>query len=469
MITIVGMGYGKNDLTLAGAEAIRNADKVYARSAKCASSAYFVSEGIECTYFDDLYEKAVDFDTLNEDIISVLTGEQGNVVYCVAGSGIGDSVVQALRKEREDVTLIAGVSNCDAAMASARLCTDAVATLSANTFLSMRGLTPDTDFAFCITEIDDPLTAGEVKLRLSELFGDGTIVYYVQDGSARPITIAECDRMGSYDYSCALIVPPLDWLTKERYSLSDLIRIIYDLRAPDGCPWDKVQTHMSIRSSAVEEAYELVEAVQLNDIDKMTEESGDVLLQGLFHAVIAEDMGEFTYTDMLTTLCRKLIFRHPHVFGDVVAHDSTEALASWESAKGKEKKYANLTERMAGVATTLPPTTIAYKLQKIAKKGNFDWSDSSGALDKVYEEIKELTEATPDEREAEGGDLLFAVVNLLRHLDVDPDLALNRTIAKFRRRFAFVEQAVLSDGRQMKDVPLEELDELWNKAKKCGL
>ena len=470
MITIVGMGYGENDVTLAAVKAIREADKVYVRSAKCASSVYFSNENIECTYFDDLYEEATDFDALNQRIITILTAEeQLNVVYCVSGSGTGDSVVQLLLDCGHEVSIIAGVDYAHSAMAAALVGADAVTTVSADTFVNMKGLTPDTDFAFCITEIDDALTAGEVKLRMSELFGDDTEVFFVWGGVSQRITVAECDRMGAYDYSCSIVVPRQDWLTKERYSLSDLLRIIYDLRAPDGCPWDKVQTHDSIRSSAVEEAYELVEAVQLRDIDKMVEESGDVVLQGFFHAIIAEDDGEFTYTDMLTVLCQKLIFRHPHVFGDIVAHDSTEALASWESAKSKEKKYANLTERMDGIATTLPPTTIAYKLQKIARKGNFDWQDSNGALEKIYEEIKELMDAPEAERESEGGDLLFAVVNLLRHLDVDPDLALNRTNAKFRRRFAYVEQSILSTGRQMKDVSLEELDRLWNEAKKCGL
>lgn len=200
-----------------------------------------------------------------------------------------------------------------------------------------------------------------------------------------------------------LLFPARDFLKKKRFDFNDLIYIIHRLRDEDGCEWDKVQTHESIRENAVEEAYELVEAINNRDLDNMREETGDVLLQGAFHAVIAEGGGEYDVSDVMSELCAKLIFRHPHVFGTVKATNQEEALAAWEQAKMKEKKQKSASERMTHVAGTLPQAMRAAKVQKYAATVGFDFPSAEVAAPKVTEELAELLSADEKDKEMEGG------------------------------------------------------------------
>ncbi len=290
-------------------------------------------------------------------------------------------------------------------------------------------------------------------------------MFYIADGKAFAINAADIDRQKKYDYGSAIVIPALPYCDKARFSFADLLAIVYRLRAKDGCQWDMAQTHESIRINCIEEAYELVEAIDLKDADKMLEETGDVLLQGVFHAVIAEDASEYTVTDVLTVLCRKLLDRHTHIFGSVKADSPEEALAAWEAAKAKEKKQASFTERMEQVAQNLPALIKAEKIQKIAKKANFDWQNYSGALEKLYEEIEELKTAGLTAKEEEGGDLLFAAVNVLRHYGIESEIALSAAVKKFQSRFAKVEQIVLASGKNIKECSLEELDKIYSEIK----
>ena len=240
---------------------------------------------------------------------------------------------------------------------------------------------------------------------------------------------------------------------------------MHRLRADDGCEWDRAQTHESIRINLIEEAYELVDAIDRKDADDMKEECGDVLMQAVFHAEIAQKEGDFGYMDMITGLCRKLIDRHTHIFGSNHANNADEALVFWEAAKKKEKHYKSASDQMERVPKNFPALLYAEKIQKYAKKAGFDWDDVSGAYQKIAEETEELKTADDAHRVEEGGDLLFAVVNALRFYKVEPELALSEANKKFVRRFTAVENAVKASGKDMKECSLDELDAIWNRVK----
>ena len=254
---------------------------------------------------------------------------------------------------------------------------------------------------------------------------------------------------------------------KEKYSLQDLIEILRILRAPGGCPWDRAQTHLSNRRNFLEEAYEAAEAFDCDDPALMCEELGDMLMQVLFNIHIEEDAGRFTTDDVTNHICRKLIFRHPHVFGDAIADTSEEVLVNWDALKRQEKGQRTTADAMDSVARSLPSLWRADKLQSKAAKVGFEFPDVSGALDKLDEETRELREAVENGTNftEELGDVLFAAVKVGRFVGVDPEDALNRTCEKFIKRFRYMEQACASRGTEMDMLPLEELTTLWNQAK----
>ena len=237
------------------------------------------------------------------------------------------------------------------------------------------------------------------------------------------------------------------------------------------CPWDKKQTHETLRGCMIEEAYEVVEAIDNKDRDNLREELGDVLLQVVFHSNLSEENGNFDLTDVINDECEKMIRRHPDVFLQEISNNHIKsidkALEKWENIKAEEKKNTTKTQDLKGVPNALPALIRAAKVQKKAAEVGFDWNDAQGALDKIREETDELTEAgNRAEVTEELGDLLFSVVNAARFLKVDPEDALNMATKKFIRRFAYIEDRSLSCGRLLKDMSLEEMDELWNEAKK---
>ncbi len=286
--------------------------------------------------------------------------------------------------------------------------------------------------------------SAEIKSKLKKYFGNPDIT-----------------ESGDY-----IIVLPRPFMEREVYSFGDLVEIIKRLRDKDGCPWDRKQTNMSIRTNAIEEAYELAEAIELDDEAKILEESGDVLLQGLFNAVIAEEDGRFTTAEMLSAICKKLVFRHTHIFGSNKATNSEEALKFWEQAKAVEKGQKSLRDKIESVPCTFGSVMKSYKVQKLIKKTGFDFPDAEDAYKKVFEEIGELQEAiTERHKESEGGDLLFSVVNLLRMLDIDPELALNGTTNRFIKRFYYVEEQAVAAGKKLEECTLEEMEKWYQEGK----
>lgn len=259
----------------------------------------------------------------------------------------------------------------------------------------------------------------------------------------------------------------IDLLGTKSFDCSDLVEIVRILRAPGGCQWDQAQTHASIRRNFLEEAYEVAEAIDEQSPEHLKEELGDVLLQVVFHASIEQDAGRFDLNDVADGVCRKLIYRHPHVFGGVSVSSTDEILTNWEELKKAEKGQATQADALDAVARSLPALWRAEKVQKKAAKVGFDWPDVSGAMDKVAEETAELSAAIAGNGDVteELGDLLFAAVNAARFLNVDPEEALHAASDKFSARFRRVEEAAAAQGRAMEDMTLAELDELWDEAK----
>lgn len=260
----------------------------------------------------------------------------------------------------------------------------------------------------------------------------------------------------------------INFLRKERYDLKDLAEIISLLRSPDGCPWDQEQTHASLRRSLLEECYEVIEAINEESPDHLKEELGDVLEQIVFHADIEKDAGRFDLDDVADGICKKLIFRHPHVFGDATVNGTEEVLTNWDALKRVEKEQQTYTDTLTAVSKSLPALWRAEKVQKKAKKAGFDWQDIGGALDKLSEELDELREAVAlgTNTQEELGDLMFAAANVSRFLHADPEETLNAATEKFISRFAKVDALARAQGQDMAQMSLEELDKLWETAKR---
>lgn len=259
----------------------------------------------------------------------------------------------------------------------------------------------------------------------------------------------------------------MDFTQKEKYGFEDLLRIMEILRAPDGCMWDREQDHHSIRRNFIEETYEAVEAIDNDDAALLKEELGDVLLQVVFHAQMEKEKGVFDIGDVADGICKKLIYRHPHIFGDVPAHSTEEILNNWDELKKKEKSQETVTDGLESVARSLPGLIRADKIQKKAAKAGFDWDSVAGAAAKVREELDEAlaVPAGSDAAEDEVGDLLFAAVNVARFLKVEPEHAMERACDKFIRRFAGVEAQAQKAGKELGEMSLAELEELWQRAK----
>ena len=254
---------------------------------------------------------------------------------------------------------------------------------------------------------------------------------------------------------------------KDKYTYDDLVALLRILRSPEGCPWDRVQTHKSMRRELVEEVYEMLEAIDDGDVKGMREELGDVLFQVVFHARLAEEEGLFSMQDVIDDVVTKLIHRHPHVYGTLEVRNAEQVLKNWDALKAEEKKER--TSALDGIARGLPALMCAYKLNERAARRGFDWPDAEAAGKKVTEEMKELREAVvsknQDAMEEELGDLFFALAVYARHLGLEPETALNRANNKFRRRFHGMEKALKKQNKKWENLTLNEMIDLWKTAK----
>ncbi|MFQ9696034.1 MAG: nucleoside triphosphate pyrophosphohydrolase [Zhenhengia sp.] len=257
----------------------------------------------------------------------------------------------------------------------------------------------------------------------------------------------------------------------KKYTYQELLEIIAKLRSEEGCAWDREQTHESLKESLLEESYELIDAINNKDMVNMKEELGDVLLQVLMHAQIASEQGTFTMEDVVDGIASKLVYRHPHVFGnEEKITDTSKILQTWEILKKKEKNEQSQTESMMRIAKTLPALIRAYKVQKKAASVGFMWDSYEPIIDKVLEELEELKieikSGNKQKMNAELGDVLFSVVNLSYFLEINPEFALTNTTEKFINRFRYIENSAFAKEKQLTQMTLEEMDQLWQESKK---
>ncbi len=463
-------------LSPAAQDTIRQAKRLFLQTDAHPSAAWIKNEGLSYTAMDDLYENSEDFDALNAAIAArLLCGE--DCVYAVPGRGVGEAQLSAIRaaaeKAQTTLCLRAGIGYGQAALAALGESPDAARVCTAMSFCAG---SIDTRCTLCVEEVDTPLRAGEVKLLLSDAYPDAyPVSLCVMDEQGTyavhtvPLYMLDRQAASLYFASTVLIVSPASLTALSRYSMEDLLSVMRRLRAPGGCPWDAEQTHASLRKSLLEETYEVLQTIDDEDATGMCEELGDLLLQIVFHVIIEEEKASFTMQDVTSGLVGKLIYRHPHVFGDISVKNADEVLVNWEKLKKKEKHMGTQSEVMDALPRALPALMYSTKVQKKAADVGFDWPDAAPALDKVYEEADELKAAVREADDAhveeELGDLFFACVNVARLLHKDSELVLRAAANKFVRRFKAVEAAVLADGKRMEALPLEALDAYWERLK----
>jgi tetrapyrrole methylase family protein / MazG family protein len=328
-----------------------------------------------------------------------------------------------------------------------------------------------TNYPVLIAQIHSPAVAADLKLTLASLYPDehpvklvhaaGTVQQQVES-----LTLYEIDRSHRIGLLTALYLPPL----AENSSFEAFLEVVAHLRAPEGCPWDREQTHLTLRADLLEETYEALAALDAGDPESLCEELGDLLLLILLHTQIASDDGEFTIVDVLRGVNTKIVHRHPHVFGDVQAASAGAVLKNWERLKAEERASQGKSEAslLAGVSLALPALLQAEQYQKRAHHVGFDWSDVQGVRAKLDEELHEVdTAAGQTEQSAEIGDLLFAVVNLARWFHLDAESALREANARFYKRFSSIEAAARAQGRAVSDLTMDEMEALWQRAKKA--
>ncbi len=321
-----------------------------------------------------------------------------------------------------------------------------------------------------ITNLTSREQASELKLTLMANYPDEYPVTLVHAAGSNaeiiePVELWQIDRTVHIGGLTSLYVPPLE----AGRSFEDFQQVIARLRAPDGCPWDREQTHLTLRAHLIEEAYEVLQALDEEDPEHLKEELGDLLLQIVLHAQIASEDQEFNMTDVLLGVSQKLIRRHPHVFGELDLKDADAVIVNWEKIKAGERKQRGeelVKGMLDGIPMALPALTQADQIQRRAKRVGFDWQTVEPVIAKIHEELAELEAAeTDEEKQAEAGDLLFAAVNLIRWMGIDPEFALRECNARFKRRFGYIEQHAIAQGRTLQELSFEEMDALWNEAK----
>ena len=418
---------------------------------------------------DDLYEQALSFESVYSAIVDrvMAAARAEEMIYAVPGHPLVaertvTGILERARASQLTAAVYPAVSYADVAavqlgieMGSMQLC-DALE------------LRIDTQRPALISQLFDRDVATGLKLRLLEVFpADHPVTVLSALGSPRAsravVPLSELDHR-PFGYLDSLYVPALAPLADVR-RFDGLYEVIQRLNAPDGCPWDREQTHLSLRPHLLEESYEALEAIDSGDPGRLIEELGDVLLQVLMHAAVAARTGEFTFADVAEGITRKLIYRHPHVFGDASASTADEVHQNWEKLKQAAKPRQSVLD---GVPATLPALAASQSIQGRARRVGFDWPDVEGPLEKLLEEIGELARAgDAREREDEFGDVLFVMANIADHLGIDAEQALRGANAKFRRRFGLVERFAAEDGTDLRELDLPGLDRLWDRAKQA--
>ena len=496
MLTLIGLGAGDADTLSRGAEqALReNSGRLILRTARHPVVDTIQEWGIQFESLDSLYEAATDFASLYIQIADVVMERvrQGDVAFAVPGHPLfaEDSVQRILalaEAEQISVKIVTSGSFVEASLAAVRSSIgngcdvrDALM-LPLEDIISSSGTRtvgrPDVSRALLLYQVFDQASASHAKLALMRDYPDDwqiAVIQWAGVAGKEAVTwlpLYELDRH-AVDHLTTVYVPPLpdalrrpDWTT--------LAGLMAKLRSPEGCPWDKEQTHDSLRKYFIEETYEVVEAIESGDPDWLSEELGDVLLQVVFHAQLATEEGVFTLDDVIEKIVSKLVRRHPHVFGTVNVADSAEVLRNWEVIKKAEKADNTVDKReslLDGVPQSLPALMRAVEISKRAVKVGFEWDSFDDVLAKFDEEAAELKAELSQNSDkskiaSELGDLLFTLVQIARWQKIDPEDALRQMLQRFTSRFQHIERRATEQNRTLNEMTLAEMDALWDEAK----
>ncbi len=472
-IVIVGLGPGNpKHLTREAWEVLSEAKEVWLRTAHHPTVAG-LPEGVVIRSFDHLYESAEDFATVYETIAAEvvrLGNRPEGVIYAVPGHPlVGEASVQRImalaREAGLPVHIVEGLSFIEPTLTALGI--DGLEGLQVVDGIELAArhhplLTPD--LPALVGQVYSRALAADVKLTLMNQYPDEHPVALIHAAGTTEervvhLPLYELDRC-EVAHLTTLYVPPLPGTA----SFEGLQETVAHLRAPDGCPWDRKQTHESLRANLLEEAYEAAAAIDEGDMEALKEELGDLLLQILLQAQIATEEGDFRMADVIAAIDAKLKHRHPHVWGDVKVRDAGEVVARWERLKREEK--TERTSLLDGVPRALPALLQAHLYGERAARVGFDWERPEQVAQKVREEMAEVeAAATPEEVEAEMGDLLFAVANWARHLGVEPESALAKANARFARRFRAMEERAKERGLDLAGMTIDEMERLWQEAK----
>ena len=467
-ITVVGLGAGElEQLPLGVYRHLIKQPLIWLRTKEHPVVQELEAEGVTFESFDSIYEVNDTFEEVYAQIVETLLekSEEMAITYAVPGHPfVAERTVELLVESGANIQVIGGQSFLDAMFQALQIDPINGFQLLDATALDLERL--QVTQHILIGQVYDGFVAGDVKVQLMERYPDEHPVTLVTAAGTKRervvnIPLYEMDRMAEVDNLTTLYVPPL---TDESYLARDfatLKQIIETLRGPEGCPWDRKQTHASLRKYLLEEAYELIEAIDEEDDDAMIEELGDVLLQVMLHAQIGADEGYFDVRDVIGAISEKMVRRHPHVFGEVIVQDANDVVANWNVIK-QEEKGKKKQSQLDGVLVHQPALMKAEQLQKKAAQVGFEWHDVSGAFDKLEEELKEWRAQPEDELEL--GDVLFSIVNVARYFGMNTEQSLERTNRKFKKRFEYIEQ-----HGDIEHMTLEQMDQLWVEAKENGL
>ncbi|MFJ7941457.1 nucleoside triphosphate pyrophosphohydrolase [Peribacillus sp. NPDC096622] len=487
-ITIIGLGAGDlEQLPLGIYKKLIQTEQCYVRTVDHPVIGDLKREGINFTAFDGIYEKHDQFEAVYEEIAGTLLQEASNrsILYAVPGHPmVAEKTVQLLLEKGPAlgiaIKLEGGQSFLDPLFQAVR-----IDPIEGFQLLDGTDLSPDDLHItqhMIIGQVYDAFSASDVKLTLMEKLPDDYVVYIVTAAGSSQEKVTKCalfelDRQMELSNLTSVYVPPVKDEALRYREFSKLRRVIAELRGPDGCPWDKKQTHESLKKYLIEEAYELIDSIDEGDDEGMVGELGDVLLQVMLHSQIGEDEGMFTIDDVIEGITAKMIRRHPHVFGDVEVSGEEDVLVNWQKIKEDEKgsETKALKSILDGIEKSLPNLLRAEEYQKRAAKVGFDWDEVSEAWKKVREEVQELEEEilSPNrdvERiKSELGDLFFALVNISRYYDIQAEEAVYKANQKFHQRFTYIEECIQRADKKFEDYTLEELDSYWDEAKAKGL
>ncbi|MEY9864660.1 tetrapyrrole methylase family protein/MazG family protein [Peribacillus sp. B2I2] len=487
-ITIIGLGAGDLDqLPLGIYKKLTQIEQCFVRTMDHPVIGDLKKEGVNFTAFDEIYEKHDQFEAVYEEISGTLLQEALNrsVLYAVPGHPmVAEKTVQLLLEKGPAlgiaIKLEGGQSFLDPLFQAVR-----IDPIEGFQLLDGTDLSPDDLHItqhIIIGQVYDAFSASNVKLTLMEKLPDDYEVYIVTAAGSSQEKVTKCalfelDRQMELSNLTSVYVPPVREEALQYREFSKLRQIIAELRGPEGCPWDKKQTHESLKKYLLEEAYELIDSIDQEDDEGMVGELGDVLLQVMLHSQIGEDEGMFTIDDVIEGITAKMVRRHPHVFGNVEVNGEEDVLVNWQKIKEEEKgsEPKAMHSILDGIEKSLPNLLRAEEYQKRAAKVGFDWDEVSEAWKKVLEEVKELEEEvlTPNrdvERiKSELGDLFFALVNISRYYDIQAEEAVYKANQKFHQRFTYIEECIQRADKKFEDYTLEELDSYWDEAKAKGL